>query len=158
MAYESGNVTMSKMTALMWACNNNNQEIIKLLCTQEAGYANEAGRTSLMLCAELGHVAGVELLAASEGGMYDRNRQTALMIAAIANSVSSVKALLNSRDVGFVDKLGRTALIHALMKGHKEAAELLAPLEAGCHGPGSIRSLLCAHGRSRGGCSALIRV
>lgn len=144
MDYESGNVTMSKMTALMWACNKSHQEIISLLYTREAGYTNEIGRTSLMLCAELGNSAGVELLAASEAGMFDRNRQTALMIAASSNEVSSVQALIGSNDVGLIDKMGRTALIHALLKGHEEAAELLVLSEAGHQGPNSNPALYYA--------------
>jgi len=122
-------------TALQWAAQRNNAELVDLLLTAGANpkTANRYKVTPLALASMNGNAAIIERLLKAGAGANDvsEDGQTALMTASLNGRADAVKVLLShGADVNAKEPVrGQTPLMWAASEGNAEAARLL--LEAG---------------------------
>ena len=116
-------------TALMYAVAMGHAEIVELLVPHEARMHDCWSQTALMRAAKEGNVKMAKLLV-EEAGEKDGHDWTALMRAAISGSDKIVK-LLVEKEAGMRDKLGRTALMHAIRMRMYKCIEILEGHEQG---------------------------
>jgi ankyrin repeat protein len=122
-------------TALMYACDKNNIEIVKLLI--ENGSAiniqNNDGFTALMYACEKDNIEIVKLLIENDADINIQNNDgiTALMIVCKKDNFEIAKLLIkNGADLNIQDGDGDTALMVACYKDNIEISKLLIENDA----------------------------
>lgn len=123
-------------TALMYAIQNGNTEMVKFLLTKKANLniVTKDGNTALIFASENGNTEIVKTLLAAGAKVNTINKygQTALMYASQNGHTDIVKVLLDSgANVNAMNTYGGTALMTAADKGHTEIVKTL--LNAGAN-------------------------
>ncbi|KAE8306053.1 Kinase, NEK [Giardia duodenalis] len=125
-------------TALMHAAHCNHSEIVEILAPYEHGRRNNNNRTALMIIAEEGHAEAASVLVPYERDLIDSEGNTALMIAGEARH-EIVANILES-----TDKLGRTRLMRAAIRGCIETAKLVIKYDGGAQDIFGVTALMIA--------------
>ncbi|ESU44125.1 Ankyrin repeat protein [Giardia duodenalis] len=145
------------MTALMYAAEIGNQDIVMVLRATEAKiripqyslrtfYELNNG-TALMIAAAKGNSSCVSTLAPYEGGLADNEGHTALMIASRYAYTDMIKDLM-PKEARLLDANGQTALMIAVQnnsgKSHIETIKLLREAELKCVDSTGVTALIWA--------------
>jgi ankyrin repeat protein len=118
------------MTALMYACQEGNAEVIDLLLTHHAtiNLQNNQGMTALMYACQTANSDIVQSLLAQHAdfNLQDKRGLTALMHACQTKNTDIIALLLTHNiDIDTQDNQGLTALIHACQTKHTDTVMLL---------------------------------
>ena len=129
-------VNASGWTALMYAIQNGNTEMVKFLLTEKANpnIVTKDGNSALIFASANGNTDIVKALLAAGAKVNTINKygQTALMFASEKDTTDMVKALLDGgANVNAMNTYGGTALMTAADKGHTEIVKTL--LNAGAN-------------------------
>lgn len=122
--HETGERDIIGLTALIWAIQKGNIEIVQLLMEYEAGIHDLSGRTAIAYAIATKNDTVIELLLK---WMKETAGWTPLMCAAATGDVDMVKQCLDDRDAR--DTNGDTALIIAARAGYKELVEIMDPTD-----------------------------
>ncbi|KAE8302083.1 Ankyrin repeat protein 1 [Giardia duodenalis] len=153
----SGFVDDLGMTALMYAAEMGNQDMVMVLRATEAKirlakyslrtFYELSNGTALMIAAAKGHDSCVRALVPYEGGLADDEGHTALMIASRYAHTNMIKDLI-PKEARFLDSNGQTALMIAVQnnsgKSHLEAIKLLREAELKCVDTSGVTALIWA--------------
>jgi ankyrin repeat protein len=122
-------------TALMKASANNHFEVVKLLLENGASVdsgGGRSGKTALMRASENACIDSMRLLlrfGADPNKKSVLTGKTALMIASENGHLGAVELLLDGgADVNFRDRMGKTPLMFAVRKDHKDGLEIVRRL------------------------------
>ena len=116
-------------TALMYAAQVGNVDVVKELLDKESGKKNKYGKTALMLAIEAGHLEIIKALVEKEGNRRVSKGMTVLMYAAQVGNVDVVKAFIE-KEAGKKNQAGKTALMYAAKAGHLKIVQELIGTEA----------------------------
>ena len=122
-------------TALMKASANNHFEVVKLLLENGASVdsgGGRSGKTALMRASENACIDSMRLLLSFGADPNKKNvltGKTALMLASENGHLGAVELLLDGEaDVNFRDRMGKTPLMFAVRKDHKDGLEIVRRL------------------------------
>lgn len=125
-------------TALMYAAQQGNFELVELLATLETGLQDNNGRTSLMHAAIRGYLQICKILLPYEAEIKDSNDSTALILAAKEGHRDIVDLFTS------LNKDGTTALIQAAIQNDTEAIDVFLPLQKGAKDNNGMTALMYA--------------
>ncbi|EFO64948.1 Protein 21.1 [Giardia lamblia P15] len=153
----SGFIDDFGMTALMYAAEIGNQDMVMVLRATEAKiripkyslrtFYELSNGTALMIAAAKGHDSCVRALVPYEGGLADDEGHTALMIASRYAYTKIIKELI-PKEARLLDSNGQTALMIAVQnnsgKSHLETIKLLREAELKCIDTTGVTALIWA--------------
>lgn len=144
---QAGETDIINMSALMFACDNENTEGALMLIPKEAGLRCNATiwfsgfefncASALMFAVANNNLTLVKMLMNTEARLQDRNGRTALMAAARFGHLSIIR-LLSPLEAGICDNKGRCAIHYAAEYRQREASVLLAQVEGLCKDSGGF--------------------
>lgn len=114
--------------ALHAAVRSGKLEVVqRFICPELLESQDNSGNTPLLLAIESGHkeIAQVLLKAGADKNAKSKDGRNILHMAAQSGKVELVNAVFQQKLLESQDNLGNTPLLSALMRGHKEASEIL---------------------------------
>lgn len=127
-------------TAIVYAVVSWQHDVLNFLVENCHSLTQKTIYTALQYAAIIGNYYAIDSLLNKEGRIYTRDGETALILAAKYNRLSELNRCKASATViqrlcmeeaAMIDINQRTALMHAVLKGDREAVSLLQPLEGG---------------------------
>ena len=136
LSYKKNEIDINKKntqgsTALMFASENGNAKIVKLLIENGANpdLQNNSGLTALMLACDNLKNEVIKLLIENNANinLEDKNSNTALMIACEKNDIETVELLINKNvEINHKNKTLNTPILLATTNNYYEVVEILA--------------------------------
>lgn len=139
-AAEGQSEDLAGWTAIIYAVVSWQHDVLDFLVENCHSLTQKTIYTALQYASIIGNYHAIESLLTKEGRIYTCDGETALILAAKYNRLSELNRCKASataiqrlcvEEAAMVDMNQRTALMHAVLKGDREAVSLLQPLEGG---------------------------